>query len=158
MSHSPKKALQKHQIILLHSCFALTLYRCVLGNYLISVAELLSFSFFLYAQNLSLHNLNVLFQLSVVLFDHRVENLVPLSILTEHLLQGTCSVLVQILAIVLVKRFFLTETLHVCALGVDHAREHMVGDDLCLDSFDFDFRVSQALMAIWFSLGWWTLF
>ena len=48
----------------------------------------------------------------------------------------------------LVKGFFVAETLHVCALGVDHAREHVVGDDLGLDSFDFDFRVSQALMAI----------
>lgn len=121
MSHSPKKALQKHQIILLYSCFTLTLDRCVLGNYLISVTELLSFPFFLYAQNLSLHNLNVLFQLPVVLLDHRVENLVSLSILTEHLLQGSCSVLLQLMAILLVKRFFLAETLHVCALGVYHA-------------------------------------
>ena len=121
-----------------HHCL-LTLDRGVLGYYLVSVAELLSFTLLLYALNLGLHDLNVLLELLVIFFDHRVKDQVSLCILTQHLLQRADSVLVQLLAMMFVEGFLMPKTLHIAALSVDDAGENVIGYNLGLDSFNLDF-------------------
>ena len=121
-----------------HHCL-LTLDRSVLGYYFVSVAELLGFTLLFNALNLGLHDLNVLFEFPVLFFDHRVKDQESICMLTQHLLQRADSVLVQLLAMMFVEVFLMPKTLHIAALSVDDAGENVVGYNLGLDSFNFDF-------------------
>jgi len=114
----------------------------------VTVTLALSDSLFLNSADFSLHDLDVLLEFRIVLFNHLVEDLVTGLVFLNHARKGASSVLLKFVTMVLVQLLLVPETSNISLFCINNPSEHVVGNNLGLNSLDLYFGESQGDLAI----------